>query len=187
METTTKKTNYNNGKLNIEKTIKTTFKGEPLVINIRLSDDCNNGHNDFSITGELYEKTSKNPYHEKEIKHNGQRHVLYACGCLHDEIIKAMPSLKIFVDLHLSDENGVPMYALDNGYYHLEGVKGIAAYNHKCTLEDFASYIRIDVNEAKKVVDTITNKIDFALYIDTLRPIWKQQANQAKDILISLP
>lgn len=170
----------------MKKTIQTTYKGEPLIIDIRLSDDCKNGKNDFAITGQLFERTSKNPYHEKEITYKGKNYVLYACGCLHEEIIKAMPSLKIFVDLHLSDENGQPMYALENGYYHLQGVQGTAKYDHKCTLEDFAKYIRIDLTEAKKLVETCHNELDFALYLGTLRPIWKQQANKAKELLNSL-
>ena len=183
---TTRKTNYNTVKLNIKKTIKTVLKGEPLIINISLSDACNNGHNDFSITGELYEQSNRNPYGEREMQHNGKRYVLYACGCLHTEILKAKKSLKIFVDLHLSDENGQPMYALENGFYHLQGVQGVAAHNHKCTLQDFADYIRIDLDEAQKLVDTCHDKIDFAKYLDTLRPMWKQQAETAKELLNTL-
>lgn len=79
-----------------------------IVVNIRLNDECKNGHQDFAITADIYEK-----------KGNGQYY--WSCvGCCHDEILKYFPKFKIFVDLHLSDYNGAPMYAVGNGFYHLQ-------------------------------------------------------------------
>jgi hypothetical protein len=83
--------------------------GNQLKIKIRLSDDCGNGHNDFSITADAWKKD----------KPKSDRYHLYA-GCAHDEILKARPDLKIFVDLHLSDVTGAPMHAIANGFYHLK-------------------------------------------------------------------
>lgn len=79
-----------------------------IVVKIRLNDECKNGHQDFAITADIYEK-----------KGNGQYY--YSCGgCCHDEILKYFPKFKIFVDLHLSDYSGAPMYAVENGFYHLQ-------------------------------------------------------------------
>ena len=173
MNTPTKKeTNYNTVKLDIKRTITTTLKGEPFVINIRLSDDCNNGHNDFAITGELYEKTNINPYHEKQIVFNGKKHVLYACGCLHDEILKARPDLKIFVDLHLSDENGLPMYAIENGYYHF--CKDIKV---------FSNYMRVSIEDAKELRGKVFTKLDFTFWIGTQIERYKKEAKAARELL----
>lgn len=113
-----------------------TKGGGKIKIEIRLSDDCNNGHNDFAITATTYSPSGK----------------WESGGCCHEEILKVKKSLKPFVDLHLADEDGVPMYAIENGFYHLQGVLGIAEHDHKCTLEDFAAYLRISATEATRVV-----------------------------------
>ena len=48
---------------------------EKIVVEICLSDDCKNGHNDFSITADIYEQ-------------RGSRYCHDSCGCLHDDILK---------------------------------------------------------------------------------------------------
>ena len=81
------------------------------VISIRLNDECKNGHEDFSITATFWEI--------------GKTRIDRNCimgGCCHEEILKVRPDLKIFVDLHLNDFRGYPMYFIENGFYHLENM-----------------------------------------------------------------
>lgn len=85
--------------------------GDILHIGIRLNDECKNGHQDFAITASCYNKKGGGSTADKWF--------LYG-GCSHDDILKVCPELQQFVDLHLCDYNGAPMYAEANGFYHLQ-------------------------------------------------------------------
>lgn len=73
----------------------TTFE---IDVKILLADDCKNNICDWSITADIYEQ-----------RKNG-RFVWCAGGCCHEEILKRFPQFKMFVDLHLSNHYGAPMY-----------------------------------------------------------------------------
>lgn len=79
-----------------------------VIATIKLHDEFKNGMCSWSITGILYQK-----------KENGR---FYNIGysCLLEGILKASPKLKMFVDLHLCDWHGVPLYLVGNGYYLLQ-------------------------------------------------------------------
>lgn len=79
-----------------------------VIATIKLHDECKNGMCSWSITGILYQKKGNGRFYD--IGH----------GCIHDEILKASPKLKMFVDLHSCDWHGVPLYPVGNGYYLLQ-------------------------------------------------------------------
>ena len=144
----------------------TTVNKEPMIINIRLSDPCNNGHNDFAITADIYKKGSK-----KLVDRN-----MIGRGACHEDILAACPDLKTFVDLHLSDESGAPLYAVENGYYHMRN----------SSLETFAKYMRVDLMIAAKVKKEIETKESFSYWVDGLRAGWMEEATKAKLLLAEL-
>lgn len=131
--------------------------GNKMIVTIRLDDDCKNGHNDFSITGNVY-KDGK----------------FISGGCIHDEILKVLPELKIFVDLHLSDAKGVPMYAIEKSYYYLskEGIK---------TMQD---YLRV-TDEQAQILATAEDSKHLQYLVDTLNipAQWQKEADKAIAIL----
>ena len=150
--------------------------GNDLIINIRLNDECHNGHQDFSITADCYAKG----------KAHTDRNYLYG-GCSHDEILKVQPDLKIFVDLHLADCEGIPMYAVENGFYHLEtGFTNTPKDNPKFKAE-FCEYYRIKP-EQFDVLNTCKNKLQYALALQNLSILsqWKEEADKAIKILEAL-
>lgn len=80
------------------------------LIKIRLNDECRNRHEDFSITATFWSP--------------GRARVdgnMLCGGCCHDIILEVRPDLKMFIDLHLADVDGMPMHTAANGYYHLKG------------------------------------------------------------------
>lgn len=48
----------------------------------------------------------------------------YSGGAGHDEILKRFPRFADLAALHLSDIDGAPMHAVENGYYHLAAALG---------------------------------------------------------------
>ncbi len=78
-------------------------------VKIRLNDECKNGHEDFAITGDIYE--AGKPKNDRN---------MISCGAIGDEIAQKMPRFKMFNDLHLAQFSGIPMYAIENGFYHLQ-------------------------------------------------------------------
>jgi hypothetical protein len=78
--------------------------GEPafLRVSIRHDDECKNGHNSFSITGEVIGKIGR----------------YIAGGCLHDDIERAFPELAHLIKWHLSSTDG-PMHYIANTLYWL--------------------------------------------------------------------
>lgn len=157
MTTTTATVNQSN---DLRHTIRTTSKdGDYLTINIRLNDECKNGHQDFSITGDIY----------KAGKPRTDRYLISG-GCIHEEILAVRPDLKPFVDLHLSDANGAPMYALENGHYHMkESGKEVAM-----------DYLRITEDEYN-VLKGAADKLHFAflLFQMNIPQRWQQEAKAA--------
>lgn len=78
-----------------------------IAAKLRHDDQCRNGHNDFSITGEIYRSINGKPIG------NGE-----CFGCIHEEIAKHFPELTPFLKWHLCSTDG-PMHYLANTLYHV--------------------------------------------------------------------
>lgn len=81
-------------------------------IKIRLDDECRNGHETFSLTADIWRELGNNRWAE------------CGGGCCHEHIIALRPDLKPFADLHLADQDGVPMHAFGNAFYWFAGFNG---------------------------------------------------------------
>jgi hypothetical protein len=129
------------------------IEGNDLIIKIRLNDERKNGHNDFSITGTISKNRS-----------------FISGGCIHEDILKARPDLKLFVDLHLADSKGVPMYAIENGFYHLQE-SGITTVKN---------YLRLNDTQAE-IMATAEDKAHFhyLIHVLNLPAQWQAEAKKA--------
>jgi hypothetical protein len=71
-------------------------KGAILTVELRYDDECQNGHNSFSVTGSVEAGS-----------------MALAGGCLHEDIAEVFPELKPFIKFHLWDYRG-PMHYVAN-------------------------------------------------------------------------
>ena len=133
----------------------TTFK---INVKILLADDCKNNICDWSITADIYEQ-----------RKNG-RFVWCAGGCCHEEILKRFPQFKMFVDLHLSNHYGAPMYPVENGFYYITNSSKETAIN----------YLRITETEYN-LLHQAEDKQYFKYLLYTLGIVerWKRESNEA--------
>lgn len=79
-------------------------------------------HSYFSITaeiGELRQKTKKGLNEFIKDEQGNKYHVIMGGRC-HAEILKQCKDFSDIVSLHLSNTEGVPMHAMENGYYFYE-------------------------------------------------------------------
>ena len=94
----------------------------------------------FSIGGDIF-----------RLARNGRK-VWESGGCIHEEIIKHFPQLQPLVDVHLSDEDGVPMHAYANAGYWA----GHTKYQEFDSFK-LAKHLRISPKLADDMFDYITN------------------------------
>ena len=142
---------------------RTAKDGRQFIIAIRLDDECNNGHQDFSITGTIYEAD----------KPKVERYMV-ASGAIGDYIAKEFPDLAIFDRLHLCDYAGAPMYAVANGFCHIK----------RMNVEQFSDYFRCTPVE-RDMLCAAENEEQFSilLYLSDIPTRWEQEAGEAIKIL----
>lgn len=73
-----------------------------ITAELRLDDECGNGHETFSVTA--------------DIRENGQE---YMCGCCHDEVARHFPELAPLIKWHLTSTDG-PIHYIANTVYHAD-------------------------------------------------------------------
>ena len=119
----------------------------------------------WSATGDLYEPHGT---WSGRARFNNDREP-DVCGAIQDEILRAWPHLAPIVALHLADSHGFPMYAVENGRYHLEnGHPEHAASLYRCT------------------VDELPDVADVEAYVEANRERWALEAQKAWRLLQTL-
>lgn len=129
-----------------------------VITTIKLHDECKNGTCSWSITGILQQKKGNGRFYD--IGH----------GCIHEEILKASPKLKMFVDLHLCDWRGTPLYPVETGYYFLQKDKKQAK-----------EYLRV-TDEEMEILSKCDNKEYFKYQLFALSIVERWQAESKKAI-----
>lgn len=153
------------------KTFRTEYTnedGQPcvLIAEVRYDDKCNNGHNTFTITGELYDRSYRirgDSLVDQLKNSSGKTLWLGSCGCLHEEIAKRFPELAPFIKWHLVSTDG-PMYYVANSVYHAKAIPKEQGKHYAYFKEPVTG-----VEKMLKIVDEATKaKLD-ALHGDAMR------------------
>lgn len=147
-----------------------------ITVTIRLNDECKNGHQDFAITADIYEAG----------KPKTDRYFISG-GCCHDDIAKAFPEFIPFIKLHLCDYEGIPMYAVENGFYHLRNGFNNTRPEDSDFKAEFCEYYRITKDQFD-ILNASKNKLQYALHLDRLGILaqWREEANKAIEQLEQL-
>jgi hypothetical protein len=147
------------------KTTKLISGGKELLIVTGILRKIGNQKPYFSLTGEIWKADLNGSAYGRDCE---------ACGTLHDEILKAFPGMKDLCDLHLSDNDGVPMYAVENGWYWNGGTKW-----QEYKRETLASYLRISEDEADQLHAEATTKEIFTEKVEAMEDRWAREAKAA--------
>ena len=129
-----------------------------VITTIKLHDEWKNGTYSWTITPILQQKKGNGRFYD--IGH----------GCIHEEILKASPKLKMFVDLHLCDWRGTPLYPVETGYYFLQKDKNQAK-----------EYLRV-TDEEMGILSKCDNKEYFKYQLFALGIVERWQAESKKAI-----
>lgn len=123
-----------------------------------------------------------------------------AGGQLHDEILKYWPELAPVMALHLSDESGVPMHAVQNAWYWLAGYYGGAGgrfhgsndgrFTPEMCLTIFADYVRLSIEDARAVAVAASAGAPYdeakryiMLWVEAQKERWAKEAREAIELL----
>jgi hypothetical protein len=112
-------------------------------------------------------------------------------GSDHKLLLKLWPEAKVVVALHCSTEDGIPMHAVENGFYYYQIFKGVARH-HDYKKDDgtrwfevLCRHLRITPAKCQRLIaklDTLKpeeQKMMFGAFCIEQRPRWKKEADQA--------
>ena len=126
-----------------------------LTATVALTHIKGNSHPHFSVTGNLTEN-----------------HRWASGGCLHELILSKFPHLSDAISLHLSDDSGIPMYALENGFYYCKNRQGRKL---EYSAQTVADHFRIPLKQVPSI--RRMTKDELAAWIETQKPRWKAEAD----------
>lgn len=120
----------------------------------------NNRKYEFSIGGDYKDENGYNVY-----------------GCIHDIIEEFFPEYRIFLPLHLCDSHGAPLYAIENGMYHIK----------RLNTEEFCKLYRVRADEHIKLKQAAEDNDElyfrYLLYELGIEDRWRKEADRAISVL----
>ena len=130
---------------------------ELLEVDVTLVDLKGNPAPYFSVTGTVYKANRRG---ERDARFRN----CLTCGCIHATILEAFPGLSDVVALHLADINGLPHYAVENGWYWVR----------ERNVGNLAGLLRISQEKAEELMSI--SKEEFVEFVRSQKPRWKSEA-----------
>ena len=121
--------------------------------------------------------------------HGSADHVSALINRLGQELFDKARS--IIEPMHLSSRDGTPMYAVENGFYYVQIANGVAKWHEprEGDKENYtkilAEHLRVSIEEAQTIVQTIKTQNEFSAVVDTMLDRWEQEAITAYEFLIA--
>lgn len=137
-----------------------------------------NQHPHFSVTG-----THRNP----EIR--GGDNGIVSAGMLHREILALAPEFAMAIAPHLSTDTGVPLHAVENGWYWAGGFPEYRRTGHSYEPDVpnpriLAEHLRISMLEAEVIIEEVMagrmSKDDFKDRLAGMTDRWEQEADMVR-------
>lgn len=130
-----------------------------------------------------------------EIRGNGRR-IEVGGGAAHEEILAAFPELAPIAALHLAEEDGTPLYAAENGAFHL----GFSDHADGVDYAAFARLWRVDEQHAREARREILRSAfnvpeheaykhavaELQVLARSMRSRWQAEADDGKALIVRL-
>lgn len=158
----------------VVRTVSRDLAGRTFVIaTVGLRKLAGNAQSYWSATAEVYEPHGT---WSGRARFNNDREPDSGGQC-HDMILRAWPKLAPIIALHLSAPDGVPMYAVENGGYHLrQNDREAAARLWRCALDDLP----------EPDADGLFTVEIVQAFVDAQRERWARESSAAWAILQGL-
>jgi hypothetical protein len=145
----------------------------------------------FSVTCDIWENGRK----LTGVQRHRRGYESEGGGAAHEVILEAFPELAPVVLVHLADDCGAPMHAVENGWYFYSGrARHYEESRRQHYPADREPYNLPDIERAARALNVTVADIPagltrdtFAAFVESLRPRWAAQAAAAVALLESLP
>lgn len=119
----------------------------------------------FSVTGTLWTSAAG--------ARSGSDRYYISGGCIHEDITAAFPELAPVVALHLADDDGAPMYAVENGWYYMQ----------QGEWDSLARHLRVPYDALPHPACVTSKDLFVECVVNTERKRWKREAAAALAII----
>ena len=90
--------------------------------------------------------------------------------------------------LHLSNQDGEPLHAVENGFYYIQCIKKTEKRfpSDDYNLNTISEHFRINENDAGWLIEKVDTKEDLIKFVDSQKTRWKEEAGNALNLITEI-